>query len=547
MVNFRCYHNEKISLPENGTVLISGQSGTGKSTILEAFSYAISGKPNKPYSFGKSTCKVTLYLKNHDMSIVRTSRPNHLLIKYNGEQYEDTGAQGIINAEVCTWEEFEYGCYIKQKSASSLVTMTPMQQLEFVQTIAFDERNIDIKDKVKTLIQQTEKIQSSRQSKLEVLEEEVSNYSSYKELDDPLDGRSLEETRDEKKLNETRSRNLNLDNMRLIKNIENTKHIIELKEKMKNETISLQNITLADSKEKYEIIKCNYHRLNELEKYRESVVKNSELSTQIKLLEEEIDNADTQLIEEVIINITEAKTYIKKHEKYLDLEDEYEEIVVNSVDDPTEKYEELYLEKQEIEILYKQFKKDKQEYENIVSELTDLLNLSENVTPKELNKIISKFIKENSDIFVCPNCDIHIIKTGKTYQITDDPLCENPLDDKIYENLLEYKRRMKTFHTILKSQDPKFDKLATINSDLITLQKEKKKWDACVLQKQKKEEAKIKLEKFTEFSCENKAEEYELLLENKILYDKNVFSNEKIILVNEKKIKTIGTTKNKDF
>ena len=75
IIGFRCHQNEKIQLPEHGSVLLNGPSGSGKSTILEAFSYALSGKPNKPYTFGKTTCRVSLYLKSHDMSIVRTSRP----------------------------------------------------------------------------------------------------------------------------------------------------------------------------------------------------------------------------------------------------------------------------------------------------------------------------------------------------------------------------------------------------------------------------------------------------------------------------------------
>ena len=58
MSNFRCHENKKIDLPEEGLVLLDGMSGQGKSTILDAFSYTLFGKPNKPYTFGKRTCQV---------------------------------------------------------------------------------------------------------------------------------------------------------------------------------------------------------------------------------------------------------------------------------------------------------------------------------------------------------------------------------------------------------------------------------------------------------------------------------------------------------
>ena len=107
------------------------------------------------------------------MKIVRSSGPSRLLVYFKGEEYEGLGAQGIINTEICNINEFDYGCYIKQKSADSLVTMTPTQQLEFVQTMSFEDRNTSIKEAIKTKIQLFEKKQTSEKSKVEVTESEL--------------------------------------------------------------------------------------------------------------------------------------------------------------------------------------------------------------------------------------------------------------------------------------------------------------------------------------------------------------------------------------
>ena len=58
--NFRHHRNFKLTIPDKGLILLSGESGIGKTTILSAISYALFGQIKKPYSHGTNTCSVKL-------------------------------------------------------------------------------------------------------------------------------------------------------------------------------------------------------------------------------------------------------------------------------------------------------------------------------------------------------------------------------------------------------------------------------------------------------------------------------------------------------
>ena len=92
--NFRCHSDSEYEFPDLGLVLLSGNSGSGKSTILKAILYALFGSKavRKPYSFGTNTCSVTLEFMG--MKIHRTNRPNRVTV--NGD-LEDAAAQSFID------------------------------------------------------------------------------------------------------------------------------------------------------------------------------------------------------------------------------------------------------------------------------------------------------------------------------------------------------------------------------------------------------------------------------------------------------------------
>ena len=89
--NFKCYEN-KVFHFDKGFVLIEGQSGAGKSTILQAIIFVLYGKGKNLKTSGKTSCSVQL--EYEDLIIFRSKSPNKLVIN---EMIEGEEAQNIIN------------------------------------------------------------------------------------------------------------------------------------------------------------------------------------------------------------------------------------------------------------------------------------------------------------------------------------------------------------------------------------------------------------------------------------------------------------------
>ncbi len=147
--NFRYHRSKEYTLPGQGLVLISGSSGKGKSSLLNAIVYSFYGNIRRPYTHGTNTCKVEL--KFQGMKITRTSRPNRLLLTYEGEEYEDLPAQKMIERVVgMDYQEFLVSSYVVQRRSNSVLSMTPLEQVKFIETLAFsNDKHLEYKKKFK--------------------------------------------------------------------------------------------------------------------------------------------------------------------------------------------------------------------------------------------------------------------------------------------------------------------------------------------------------------------------------------------------------------
>lgn len=187
--NFRCHIDSKISIPDNGLVLLSGPSGKGKTTVLNAIVYALYGSVRKPYSFGTNTCSVELDTINRDdvmhnptslpeIYIKRSSRPNTLIVRYHDEEYVDDAAQSVIDSIFLSRSLFELSCYILQGSENSLLTLPPAEQLSMIESLAsVDTDNCtssspeEMRAKVKDAIKNNEKVKNQIIGKMDALEQ----------------------------------------------------------------------------------------------------------------------------------------------------------------------------------------------------------------------------------------------------------------------------------------------------------------------------------------------------------------------------------------
>ena len=125
---FKCWENKIFNLPDNGTVLISGKSGKGKTSILEAINFALFGKGRKIVTIGHKKCKV--FFQYDNFKITRTRCPNRLHLISNNSEYEDEAAQEIINKFFGKF--FNIIGYMQQNSLNSFLLLNPLDKLEFL-------------------------------------------------------------------------------------------------------------------------------------------------------------------------------------------------------------------------------------------------------------------------------------------------------------------------------------------------------------------------------------------------------------------------------
>ena len=121
LYNFKCWEEKTIDFGKSGIVLLSGKSGIGKTSILDAIIFAMFGIGHKLVSIGKKSCKVIFEF--NDTKIIRTKCPNRLVVN---NKYEDESGQQIIN-KIFT-NNFYLSGYMKQNSYNSFILLSPLEK-----------------------------------------------------------------------------------------------------------------------------------------------------------------------------------------------------------------------------------------------------------------------------------------------------------------------------------------------------------------------------------------------------------------------------------
>jgi DNA repair exonuclease SbcCD ATPase subunit len=200
--NFRCHTNSTIDLPDQGLVLLSGDNGVGKTTIFKALAFGLYGAVKKVCSWGETACSVTISQKspNNLASIIITrviSRPNSLTvrIKVKGDvpkMYSGDDAQSVINQFVgggmlmgdeglepsvgVSCANFMASSFVYQRQKNSVISMSPMDQLKFIESLAYDSTShTDIKTRIKTYVKKLKEQLPTLEAEKAMIEREISS------------------------------------------------------------------------------------------------------------------------------------------------------------------------------------------------------------------------------------------------------------------------------------------------------------------------------------------------------------------------------------
>jgi DNA repair exonuclease SbcCD ATPase subunit len=176
---FKTHTSKTLELPDTGLILLDGQSGAGKSTILKAFLYAAYGAVAKPVSWNETSCSVSWELKGQ--TITRGKGKGN--ISFNGLT-GDSAQASLCSFLGMSEQEFIASSYIAQKNDNSLLTLTPAEQLRFIERLAFGEQSPDLfKKKIQETANSLSQSISSLESKIAGLHELTEQYSSQPTTD----------------------------------------------------------------------------------------------------------------------------------------------------------------------------------------------------------------------------------------------------------------------------------------------------------------------------------------------------------------------------
>lgn len=401
--NFRCYENKEIDFGEKGLVLISGQSGTGKSTIMMAIMFVLYDIGTKLISFGKTTTEVSLEIDGY--YIKRKKRPNYLELIKNEEKYENESAQTIINQ--IFGKAFETSSYIKQNAINSFVVMSPVEKLEFLEKFAIDIGNIKIK---------TQQEIKKRNEELIIVQSQYEMAKQYLEK---------------------------------IKKPEKVICKFKTDRTIKNQEIKLKNTKVLIKKKQKEIEKIN-EEINETKLLDNEITIKKELITNLNKKIENLSSQEKIFVDEKEIiklenelkqhlrykNIARLKTKITDDEKKLETIKKHEKEEIQKKINKIDLWKDY--KKHEIETLIEEQKnilQDLVKLENIQKKLNKYKNFDKNeinkikdqrkffIEENQLNQNLLNIILMNKEIYSCPSCSVKLKLSENKLQIYDEPEC----------------------------------------------------------------------------------------------------------------------------
>lgn len=443
--NIKCYENIEYNFGEDGLVLISGNSGKGKSTILQAIYFALFGTGSKIIMVGKNSCSVEF--KFDGIKIFRSKNPSKLIVN---DIYEEEEAQQIIFKKFGS--TFDVTGYIPQNAMKSFAVMSSSDKLAFLERFAFENCDLGvIKNKCKEKINIKHDELISINSKLETTIEMFEDIEEPEFVEFPVKLIDDDYTKSIKK--EYSRYNILIEKIKEKSETNQTKNNLLLRIKNSRDTVTKNELHIKELTNKLDDIKIKLQNTG-------PIVDTIKLSKEEELLNNIKTNKE-------FINLTNE---YNKNVKYL------EEIISNeskSIDkelkDVTSELWLMYSENEVKEMI--------EENEIIMTDLKQILSLEKKLTVKpdsdtiqmttEVGKL--KTVLENiifqSKVHSCPSCNTKLrFKNGTLVHDNELPgdtidLTEDEIKDKIsiiennIKNIKEIKRIQETYEDLPSIKD----------------------------------------------------------------------------------------------
>jgi DNA repair protein SbcC/Rad50 len=373
LTNFKCHRKLKLKF-NSGLYLLFGDSGKGKTSILEAIFFALYGKGSDLITHGEKKCCVKL--KMNGMIITRKKGPNRLLVEIRGGEgekiYEDVVAQAIINKKF--GNNFLLTSYMIQKADKTFLKLSPNEKSIFLEQFIFGGVDIAMfKEQLKTIIKKRKDNFDKLSHQIEILTSEFKKLEEPKEVNDPLSGKSEKDFENSISLlkSEIEKKKTQLNNTN--NDIEKVIYLNEQLEKLENvEEIDediLKNIIKEISRlksQKEEYIKYKNY-IEKKKKYDDDLISFNELKqkemSENEQLKEQLKNKISSI---ELLDEDKVEEYREKKEEYLKLIKKQNEL---------SKYLKLYESVENLKNKIDKLEVEQKELENKISDINNRINV----------------------------------------------------------------------------------------------------------------------------------------------------------------------------
>lgn len=139
LTNFLCHDKLEIDIPDKSIVLIKGERGKGKSSLIKSIAWVLYGNIKKVTPFKAPNVKTSVVLTMDNLQVTRTKKPNKLTLTQNNIVYENQEAQKKIDNLFGTYDIWLATSYVMQKKENLFLTTSNAEKMDILNTIAFHD------------------------------------------------------------------------------------------------------------------------------------------------------------------------------------------------------------------------------------------------------------------------------------------------------------------------------------------------------------------------------------------------------------------------
>jgi DNA repair exonuclease SbcCD ATPase subunit len=382
----------EVELNKGSTTLIVGENGAGKSTILDALSFSLFGKPfrkiNKPQLLNTINNKNLLVEVEFDIGsieykIIRGMKPNVFEVYQNGKLLNQSAEmkdyQSILEKQILKVNHKSFSQVVVLGSATfqPFMQLTTGQRREIIEDLLdlqiFTTMNFILKDKLLVVNEHISESNSQRrilESKIEIMKEHLIEIQSNNEKLIEEKKTLIEETQDKitalidqcievKEANDILKESISEESSisKKLNKLNNLKHQIEA-----NLGIISKEVSFFHDYDNCPTCKQQIDQEFKKQTVEEKNKKIIEIEDGLKLLTEEYDKTNEKLKEIMEINskisdnnleINSLKTRISSLVEYKEtLENEIQKLNTNTIENDTNKIPEVEKELKAIEKQY---------------------------------------------------------------------------------------------------------------------------------------------------------------------------------------------------